>query len=152
MKNLIPGQTEENAKSTAMRLLIHYLGDVHQPLHCTALVNDKYPKGDRGGNSFPIVPKDELNELHAIWDSIIYEYPGYPVLPFSDSDWESLGKNASRMFSDYPVDQDKVDDLEPENWAVESFDISRTFVYRYVHENKSLSDSYIKKARTIAEA
>jgi hypothetical protein len=103
MSHLIPGQTEENAKSIAMRLLIHYLGDVHQPLHCTALVNGQYPKGDRGGNSFPIHPREDINELHAVWDSIIYEAPGYPVLPFSDQDWETYGRNASRMVKDHKV-------------------------------------------------
>lgn len=135
-----------------MRLLIHYAGDIHQPLHCTALVNEKYPSGDRGGNSFPITPIGDINELHAAWDSILYEYPGYPVLPFSDDDWESLGKNASRMFDQYPIDKDQANDLEPVNWATESLDISRSFVYKNVKENNTLSASYIKKGKTIAES
>lgn len=33
------GHTEEDAESTAMRLLLHYIGDVHQPLHATSRVN-----------------------------------------------------------------------------------------------------------------
>eukprot|EP00494_Astrolonche_serrata_P031297 UN31566 len=47
------GATENDNKSTALRLLIHYIGDLHQPLHAATRVDDAYPSGDRGGNSFP---------------------------------------------------------------------------------------------------
>merc|ERR1719336_1038579 len=30
--------------SFALRLIIHYVGDIHQPLHATSGVNDEYPK------------------------------------------------------------------------------------------------------------
>ena len=33
-------------KSFVLRLIIHYVGDIHQPLHATAEVNEEYPKGD----------------------------------------------------------------------------------------------------------
>jgi len=46
--------TEKNGMSTAMRLLIHYCGDIHQPLHATSRVDHEYPKGDFGGNTFKI--------------------------------------------------------------------------------------------------
>jgi len=70
--------TEEEGASTAMRLLIHYVGDIHQPLHATSRVNHEYPEGDKGGNAFPLPAKDGANELHAVWDSVIYEFTGYP--------------------------------------------------------------------------
>ena len=67
--------------SFALRLIIHYVGDIHQPLHATSGVNDEYPKGDRGGNSEWIDPNvDGVGNLHALWDSVIYQYPGYPDL------------------------------------------------------------------------
>lgn len=37
--------------SVALRLVIHYIGDMHQPLHTIAEVNTTYPDGDHGGNS-----------------------------------------------------------------------------------------------------
>jgi hypothetical protein len=61
------------ALSYATRLLIHYVGDVHQPLHCVSRVNKDYPAGDRGGNSFPLPTHYSDKELHAVWDSAIYE-------------------------------------------------------------------------------
>lgn len=37
MKEL--GGNEQQARSYALRLLIHYIGDLHQPLHATARIN-----------------------------------------------------------------------------------------------------------------
>jgi hypothetical protein len=54
MSHGIPGHTEADALSTGMRLLMHYVGDIHQPLHATSRVDPKYPSGDRGGNDFPV--------------------------------------------------------------------------------------------------
>ena len=63
---------EEVSKSFALRLLIHYLGDIHQPLHCASRVDDEYPEGDRGGNSFPLRVSGFRN-LHMLWDSVLEE-------------------------------------------------------------------------------
>ena len=81
--------TEEVGKSMAIRFLIHYVGDFQQPLHCTTLVNNEFPKGDRGGNSFKL-PAEDQKELHAVWDSVSLEFAntGYANLPFSQQDWD----------------------------------------------------------------
>lgn len=147
----VKGHTEQDAMSTAMRLLIHYAGDIHQPLHCTSRVDENYPKGDRGGNDVPLASRDGINELHAVWDSVLYEYEGYADLPFDSEDWDAQGRNTSLLVEKYPIDGDQARDLDPENWAIQSFDISRSFVYRGVQENGSLSDTYVKRGNAIAE-
>ena len=68
---LYPGNPDV-AKSYALRLLIHYLGDIHQPMHVEARFSDKYPTGDKGGNTFPLPYHYEVDELHALWDKVIY--------------------------------------------------------------------------------
>lgn len=65
---------EERGKSYALRLLIHYLGDIHQPMHSISRVNKQYPAGDRGGNDFPIPNHYSIDELHAAWDAVLYEF------------------------------------------------------------------------------
>ena len=47
-----------------------------------ALVDQDYPKGDEGGNfeKVPDTHHDGVDNLHAIWDSVIYEFPGYQTL------------------------------------------------------------------------
>lgn len=77
----------DDARSFALRLVIHYVGDIHQPLHTVALVDSDYPYGDAGGNAEPIPNICGANNLHGVWDSITYLYCGYPNLPLSDADW-----------------------------------------------------------------
>jgi hypothetical protein len=64
--------TNLRAKADALRYIVHFIGDLHQPLH--AITN-----GDRGGNCFPLthrgqVPRegDRRNyspNLHSLWDA-----------------------------------------------------------------------------------
>jgi len=102
--------SERNGLSTALRFLVHYVGDVHQPLHAMSRVNHRYPKGDRGGNLFRIPDKDRSGwwnswlthlwdsgskwNLHAVWDSALYEFPGYGDTPFDDDGWKSISDTA----------------------------------------------------------
>ena len=41
----------EDQRSFALRLVIHYLGDIHQPLHGVSMIDHRYPTGDMGGNA-----------------------------------------------------------------------------------------------------
>ena len=66
------GHSEADGLSTAMRLILHYVGDIHQPLHATSRVNHEFPQGDRGGNSVPLPSVDGAKNLHSVWDSVVY--------------------------------------------------------------------------------
>ena len=90
-------QPEEMTHAQALRLLVHFVADVHQPLHCVSgyyqLEDTKRPElirdpqqaaglpSDRGGNDLFYGPKDEL---HALWDvklvESICDSPDYEVL------------------------------------------------------------------------
>lgn len=37
-------------KVWSLRLLVHIIGDMHQPLHNTSLYSKAFPEGDMGGN------------------------------------------------------------------------------------------------------
>ena len=71
---------ENDQRSFALRMLIHYVGDVHQPLHSAALVDSEYTTGDRGGTAEKIPSVMGVNTLHFVWDSAVYEYTGKPKL------------------------------------------------------------------------
>lgn len=51
---------------TALALLVHFIGDIHQPLHAGR-------GGDRGGNSVAVNFFGEVKKLHSVWDSAIIE-------------------------------------------------------------------------------
>jgi hypothetical protein len=69
-----PGDPQKKAE--ALRFLIHFVGDLHQPLHATT-------NNDQGGNCVPVVYFDALPELrnpqtesyapnlHGVWDTNI---------------------------------------------------------------------------------
>lgn len=101
MKNSLSSLSEDERKSYALRLLIHYIGDIHQPLHATARVDSKYPKGDAGGNFVNIPPKNGAKNLHSVWDSVLYAYTATPTMPFDNSEWSYLSSESSSMEGRY---------------------------------------------------
>jgi hypothetical protein len=53
---------EGSLELTALAFLVHFVGDVHQPLHVGR-------GGDRGANQIKVNWFGELSNLHAVWDS-----------------------------------------------------------------------------------
>lgn len=48
------------AQSFNLRLLVHYIGDIHQPLHTVSRYDSKdFAEGDRGGNLFEVSTDDK---------------------------------------------------------------------------------------------
>lgn len=70
---VLHSRAPDRMRAEALRYLIHFVGDVHQPLHCAS-------NGDKGGNCLPVrylgdepvrdshKPK-YLPNLHSVWDS-----------------------------------------------------------------------------------
>jgi hypothetical protein len=52
-----------------IRLLVHIIGDIHQPLHAAQLVDSQFTDGDQGGNLFQIYYQGNLMKLHGFWDA-----------------------------------------------------------------------------------
>jgi len=46
----------------ALKFLVHFVGDLHQPLHCE-------DNGDQGGNKVQVIFFGQPMNLHAVWDS-----------------------------------------------------------------------------------
>jgi len=143
MSHIYKGNNEDEGLSTAIRLLIHYTGDIHQPLHATARVDHLYPAGDRGGNSVSLPSRETAKNLHAVWDSVVYDQTNDFDTPFSDSDWAKIGTIAADFVKTYPADATKALDLDSKNWAADSFKISQTDVYTDVLSGKALTDAYV---------
>jgi hypothetical protein len=97
-----------------MRFLIHYVGDVHQPLHGSSRVDKEYPEGDRGGNSFPVPSIDGAKNLHSVWDSVAYEFTDDYSLPLSADNWTLLTQQAADLVAKHPKSSLKsTTDLSP---------------------------------------
>ncbi len=68
-RTLADRSASRRARAEALRFLIHFLGDLEQPLHC----EDHH---DRGGNSVRVTFFGRPTNLHAVWDSGILEESG----------------------------------------------------------------------------
>ena len=55
-------------QAIALRIILHVVGDIHQPLHTITRVSKAYPQGDRGGNDFHLGKNPVGNNLHRYWD------------------------------------------------------------------------------------
>lgn len=104
IEGTLKGQTATTAPletSMALRFLIHFLGDLHQPLHCTTMWSKTFPNGDAGGNLFPIVFNENITELHALWDSCMGVLQNDLNRPLDNNGWESLGSYANWAMTNY---------------------------------------------------
>ena len=50
----------------ALKFVVHFVGDIHQPLHCA-------DHGDRGGNEVHLTFLGRRTNFHAVWDGGIIE-------------------------------------------------------------------------------
>jgi hypothetical protein len=55
------------ARREALLFLIHFVGDLHQPLHCE-------DHGDQGGNQVKVQFLGEDTQLHSVWDAGILQH------------------------------------------------------------------------------
>tara|TARA_B110000879_G_scaffold210662_1_gene301298 strand:- start:779 stop:1681 length:903 start_codon:yes stop_codon:yes gene_type:complete len=121
------GLNKANAYSRARALsfLVHFVGDIHQPLHCGEYYSKLVPNGDRGGNSYKIsyIEKNgaQLKNLHALWDSALTLFPskGFSHEVSAPKDIHTI---ASLITLDYPESyfSDKAKDMDPAKWEIES--------------------------------
>lgn len=61
-----------------LRLLIHFIGDLHQPLHVGRLE-------DKGGNDLQVRWFDQGSNLHRVWDSNLIDSYGMSYKELSDN-------------------------------------------------------------------
>jgi len=89
------------------------VGDVHQPLHCTARVGATQLEGDDGGNGVELDPGDNL---HSFWDGVLGKGP------------VSTALNAASNLADPPANAS--DDLNVDHWIDESFNAAKQTAYK----------------------
>lgn len=138
-------------KSVALRFLIHFFGDIHQPLHCTTLFDEQFPNSDIGGNSFKIVYDQDVNELHALWDSAIGMLEQDLPRPLSDSNWAYMNQLAEWYTANY-TRTDLELELQASNvttWTIESFMLAKDYAYYGIKVGDTPSPQYIAEARQI---
>jgi hypothetical protein len=146
---------DKNAQARALRLIIHFVGDIHQPLHDVTRVTQARPGGDLGGNSFVIKrlqPDGTLKDsnLHSLWDAGIDTFPrGGPPPTYIPPPLSEIPPAVAKAKKGNPSTNPKLKLKEPFNfqlWSDESFALAKDEAYK-MEEGSEPSAAY--KARGI---
>lgn len=145
------GALPEAQRADALRYLLHFVGDVHNPLHCVARGSDAIPQGDRGGNDFKILPfpglKPEPRNLHFLWDLGGGEFPDI-ARPLNRDSLDQIAEASELALKLNP--EQKIMDLllvtDPDSWAKEGLQLAKTKVYGLT-ENAVPPNSYVEFVR-----
>jgi hypothetical protein len=157
----------EAERVEAVGMLIHFVGDLHQPMHVTDW-------DDRGGNGYLIVGipfsdlmKRQIANLHTFWDKAFRfdEREGKTVESFSAPLLEQrpepgaegiIREQAEQIMAEFPPESlPLARELDYRNWARESHTIGCLFAYPARPHPRdtgaaTLDPGHVKKARTIA--
>jgi len=119
-------------RKEALKYLVHFIGDIHQPLH---LGNRK----DRGGNKIRLDYLGRKVNLHYLWDGGLI-------------DW---GKNSFYKYAEHLsnklIESEKLEwlDTNVNDWANESRLLALDYAYPF--DSEGLSKAYIVRGREILD-
>ena len=140
-------------KAFCLRVLLHVVGDLHQPLHCTQVYSEQFPEGDKGGVKFPLSGPDLLTRkhLHGFWDSIGMLDTASPDARPLDAKAlnfiENLTHEITTKYLEDILSETKI--LSPEKWTEESY-LAGKEAYVGIKINTTPSDEYIQNTRKTA--
>jgi len=129
-------------KGLSLRILIHLVGDIHQPLHAVTKVSKRLPKGDLGGNLYYLRKNPIGNNLHQYWDN------GAGVL-IGQSKKFQLRNKALQLESKWSCKLANTKKT-PYQWIKDSHQLAVTEVYA-INSHKVPSKRYQLKAQNITQ-
>jgi len=123
----------DNERRDALKFLVHFVGDVHQPLHAS-------PLDDRGGNEYQISYRGKGDNLHGVWDRLILQQGARSPADHA----EALGRQPP-----LPADPTRRSDRPAVDWALESCRlIASAAIYPAGHV---IDDAYLNTHRALVE-
>lgn len=156
-------------KARFLGFLVHFVSDLHQPLHSTSVFTNEIPGGNRGGNEFKI-NNQTWNNLHALWDdgcgylssyNDIRPY-GKPREPLNEDNISRIRELAKNLMQEFPEkDFNNAAVLDADFWALESHKLALSHGYRGVKGQDSrgrdlllmpgdeLTDTYLKNGQEV---
>lgn len=113
-------QTSAEDKGEMLAWLFHTVGDIHQPLHSSALFSQQmFPHGERGGGAIITV---QQSNLHSVWDG----FPG------ANSSFTTIRNKAIGIINDSgfaALNTQASASLDEQTWLDESVDLARNVAY-----------------------
>ena len=119
-------------KASALKFLVHLVGDLHQPMHVSN-------GADKGGNAIEIKFNGAYGNLHQLWDSGLIDRQG-----LSYKEMAATYDNATPL----EIKRWQSDDLMV--WLWESYQIS-TILYQEAAKDPDFGDEYYKTHLPVLE-
>ena len=117
--------TTREQKIVALKFIVHFVGDLHQPMHVSRAE-------DKGGNTIQLNYNGQGTNLHSVWDSKLIEHEG--------ADYQQLAAKYDHA-SPAQIQQWQSDPLI--KWIWESYTISsRLYAEVDAMKSRSIDDSY----------
>lgn len=136
-------------KRLFLKFLLHFVADIHQPLHCAELVSSRFPKGDEGGTLYSI-NMPHFNNLHMFWDAGLgFFTKGLNTYSLSNRQVKTLARKIQQTYPQYYFGRE-VANINFYDWAYQSYNLAKKYVYKTPYNAKP-SAQYIKHGQKIAE-
>jgi hypothetical protein len=110
------GESRIEERIVALKFLLHFVGDMHQPLHAS-------DHNDRGGNSVKVMvdgfDHKSRDSLHGFWDTQFVDALGRPPAAL-----------ASQLLAQItPAQEAEWKQGTPDDWTIEAFSMSQADVF-----------------------
>jgi hypothetical protein len=124
--------TAKPEKILALKFLLHFIGDLHQPLHAA-------DNKDRGGNEVPVLFGDPATpgNLHSYWDNHLVQRLG--------DDPRAIGASLNQQITKAKADEWSKG--TPTDWAKESFRQAKKVAYNFAGTQQFVDDHGAKGVR-----
>ncbi len=125
----------DSARAGALKFVVHFVGDLHQPLHAGE-------RHDKGGNDVKVTFNGKATNLHALWDSGL-------LLSFGQTDAEIVQQLTEEISRRSARDIAAVSGGTVVSWVMESHDIARDVVYHNLPSSLDITPAYADAARPV---
>ena len=155
--DILKTSTDNNARAQALRFIIHFVGDIHQPLHCATRVSAALPDGDRGGNSVKLKIRQrngttKTTNLHSYWDGGIGSFPktgpNFRPPPLSQIPPAAALAKRGNPATDPALNLGNPTDFA--GWSEESHELAKDVAYKGITNNARPTAVYNRAATRVA--
>ena len=134
--------TPEN-RAFYLSMILHVVGDIHQPLHCAERA------GDKGGNDVAL--RGAIRNLHALWDDVITSK--YRLKGKQKATDSRIVEVAGLVEAAYPMAsmREEMAVSDPKGWAEESYALAVDSAYDGLTPQTKPTDAYRQRWTAVAE-
>ncbi len=136
-------------RATSLRYLLHFVGDIQQPLHSSTAVWSTKTGGDSGGNGFSIT--GDWSNLHSLWDSGGGFLGDFIPRPFTVASFATLSNKVVGIETDYPFTGNPGAISDPMDWAVEGKNVAQTVTYVNITRSTAPTTNYLNSVIATTE-